>query len=101
MDGLGRGVPQQPRDFDTGGVRDLALWAALGSPALPAAPLGRPSPEGRGTEIIAALERVAERAPGGDTRSGLRRVAAYLGPAGRDLLVDVAAAAIAKGSGIG
>ena len=59
-----------------------------------------PSPDALADRILAGLRDAAENADDKEERSRLRRLAAWLGGAGRDILVDVAGTALAKTAGL-
>lgn len=55
-----------------------------------------PSPEVLADRLVTAMAAAAEDAPDEEQRTLLRRAAAWLGSAGRDLLVDVTGSVIAR-----
>lgn len=58
-----------------------------------------PTPDLLADRIVAALEQAADASEDEEERSRLRRMAAWCGDAGRDVLVGVAAAVVAGGAG--
>ncbi|HEX6073909.1 MAG TPA: hypothetical protein VFZ32_01445 [Micromonosporaceae bacterium] len=60
-----------------------------------------PTPEELADRLIQALSQAAEKEPDEERRGWLKRTAAYLGTAGRDIAVEVAGTAIARGAGMG
>lgn len=59
-----------------------------------------PSPQTLADRLTEAMAEAAEHEQDDETRSRLRRLATWLGSAGRDILVDVTATALAKGTGV-
>jgi hypothetical protein len=55
-----------------------------------------PTPELLADRLVAALAQAAEREPNEERRGLLKRTAEWLGSAGRDVAVDVAAAVISR-----
>jgi hypothetical protein len=55
-----------------------------------------PSPDTVADRLIEALNQAADRVPDGDERGFLKRTASWLGGAGRDVLVEVAAAVVSR-----
>lgn len=60
-----------------------------------------PTPEGTADAMIAALERIATASPNPDKQSRARQVLSVVTGAGRDLLVEVSAAALSRSAGLG
>ncbi len=60
-----------------------------------------PTPDLLADRLIQALARAADNEPDEEKRGWLRRTAAYLGSAGRDLAIEVAASALTKSTGLG
>ena len=56
-----------------------------------------PTPESLADRLVQAMDQVAESEPDEEKRSKLRNAAVYLGSAGRDMLVQVAATAVSRG----
>lgn len=60
-----------------------------------------PTPAALVDRLIAGIEEAAESAEDEETRGRLKRTAAYLGGGVRDIVVEVAASALEKGTGLG
>ncbi|MEV2242212.1 hypothetical protein [Micromonospora sp. NPDC049891] len=60
-----------------------------------------PTPEAVAERLLAALQAAADVESDTEKRSKLKQAAAFLGEGGRDLLVNVLAAAINRGMGVG
>lgn len=60
-----------------------------------------PTPESLADRLVEALAAAAEREPDAERRGWLRKTAAYLAGAGRDLAVEVAAAVVTRSTGLG
>lgn len=58
-----------------------------------------PTAESLADRLVAALDNAADRTDDPEKKNWLKRTAGYFGSAGRDLLVDVAGAAISRGAG--
>ncbi|AKT50688.1 hypothetical protein ADJ73_04060 [Arsenicicoccus sp. oral taxon 190] len=59
-----------------------------------------PHPESIADRLVAALDEAAEREPDPERKGWLRKTAAYLGNAGRDLAVEIGATAINRQMGM-
>lgn len=59
-----------------------------------------PTPEGIADRLIGALDEAADREPDPELKGWLRKTAAYLGNAGRDLAVEIGATAINRQMGM-
>jgi hypothetical protein len=60
-----------------------------------------PTPEALADRLTQALATAADNEPDEEKRGWLKKTAAWLGSAGRDVAVDVASSVIAKSSGLG
>lgn len=60
-----------------------------------------PSPENLVDRLVEQMRLAAEAAEDEETSSRLRRTAAWFGGVGRDLMVEITAAAITRGVGLG
>lgn len=60
-----------------------------------------PTAESLADRIVSGLEAAAEAEEDEDKRGGIRRIAAWFGGAGRDILVDVASGVVTKSAGFG
>ncbi|TYC05679.1 hypothetical protein FXF53_04495 [Micromonospora sp. WP24] len=58
-----------------------------------------PTPENLADRLVQAMAQAADREPDPEKRGWLRKTADWLGSAGRDIAVDVAGTALAKGIG--
>ena len=59
-----------------------------------------PTPESLADRLVSALDEAAEREPDPERKGWLRKSAAYLGSAGRDLAVEIGATAINRQMGM-
>jgi hypothetical protein len=59
-----------------------------------------PTPESIADRLIGPLDEAADREPDPERKGWLRKAAAYLGNAGRDLAVEIGATAINRQMGI-
>ena len=59
-----------------------------------------PTPESIADRLVTALDEAAEREPDPERKGWLRKTAAYLGHAGRDLAVEIGATAINRQMGM-
>lgn len=59
-----------------------------------------PTPESIADRLVSALDEAAEREPDPERKGWLRKTAAYLGSAGRDLAVEIGATAINRQMGM-
>lgn len=59
-----------------------------------------PTPESIADRLISALDEAADREPDPERKGWLRKTAAYLGNAGRDLAVEIGATAINRQMGM-
>jgi hypothetical protein len=60
-----------------------------------------PTPESIADRLVQALAEAADREPDDERRGWLKKTATYLGTAGRDIAVEVAASALARSTGAG
>lgn len=90
------------------GATDSRDWGGGRQISVVHSPTGRarrligtwPTPEKLAEQIIAELDRAAELEDRDDERGRLKRMAAWMDGAGRDIFLNVVATAVAKGMGM-
>lgn len=86
-------------DFDTG-AREIEIVHSPTGAARRAVGVWPPTPDVLADRIVAGLEAAAASEGDQEKRGRLKAAAAYLGGAGRDLLVEIAGAAVGKAMGL-